>query len=471
MMKKTILLLLIVISASFSFAQNVVSVSGFFSNNGIPRPNQLVYFIYSSSDSLNPVIITDSVMTDSNGYYISSKNLPNNVSSGYVAVRTNDCANSFQTRVFFFSTTTKNFSANFICPAPSCYNSFKYGTNPISSNNLYIDFLQTYNYGANTNYSWDFGDGTVVSGINPSHTYAQPGVYMVCLTTNNTQTNCTDTYCDSIFVGINSPSCFANFYTFPDSSLYTISFYSNVSVSSSAYLIWDFGDNTTGYGLYPKHTYSTDGIYNVCLTVIDSANQCNSSYCSLVQAGTVLFTPCNADFKMFILPDSTLIGGSNVLLSTANAAWPSMINWNFGDGSTGTGNMVLHHYSQPGIYTICAYVSDTSFNCSDTVCKDVQMLGGNVKILGVEDEKSFKIINCYPNPFSDILNLKIYSKVEQNANIQIVDFTGKLIISDVRNLFTGGNEIELNTASLINGIYAIIIQTNDGVISRKIIKN
>jgi len=33
---------------------------------------------------------------------------------------------------------------------------------------------------------------------------------------------------------------------------------------------WDFGDNTTGYGPTPTHSYSTEGIYGVTLTVIDN---------------------------------------------------------------------------------------------------------------------------------------------------------------------------------------------------------
>lgn len=32
---------------------------------------------------------------------------------------------------------------------------------------------------------------------------------------------------------------------------------------------WDFGDSTTGTGEMPTHSYSTSGIYNVCLTVAD----------------------------------------------------------------------------------------------------------------------------------------------------------------------------------------------------------
>jgi hypothetical protein len=37
--------------------------------------------------------------------------------------------------------------------------------------------------------------------------------------------------------------------------------------------LWDFGDETTGSGLAPSHTYAEAGTYNVCLTVDDGAAQ------------------------------------------------------------------------------------------------------------------------------------------------------------------------------------------------------
>jgi hypothetical protein len=48
-------------------------------------------------------------------------------------------------------------------------------------------------------YVWDFGDNTTSALHYPSHSYAVPGQYVVCLTVtaNTGSTTCTDTYCDS----------------------------------------------------------------------------------------------------------------------------------------------------------------------------------------------------------------------------------------------------------------------------------
>jgi hypothetical protein len=40
-----------------------------------------------------------------------------------------------------------------------------------------------------TSFSWDFGDGSFGSGMNPVHTYAKPGTYTVKLTVRQGQAN------------------------------------------------------------------------------------------------------------------------------------------------------------------------------------------------------------------------------------------------------------------------------------------
>jgi len=52
---------------------------------------------------------------------------------------------------------------------------------------------------ANQPVFWDFGDGNTSTNPYPSHTYAQPGNYIICLTVGSPNTLCYDTYCDSSF--------------------------------------------------------------------------------------------------------------------------------------------------------------------------------------------------------------------------------------------------------------------------------
>ncbi len=56
-----------------------------------------------------------------------------------------------------------------------------------------------HSYGSNlTSYLWEFGDSTTSTQQYPSHTYAQPGQYYVCLTVSGP--DCTNIYCDSSYL-------------------------------------------------------------------------------------------------------------------------------------------------------------------------------------------------------------------------------------------------------------------------------
>lgn len=61
-----------------------------------------------------------------------------------------------------------------------------------------------------TVYAWDFGDGSTGTGANPTHAYATPGNYMVCLTISDGTGNCYSRVCITINVGpktCNSANC------------------------------------------------------------------------------------------------------------------------------------------------------------------------------------------------------------------------------------------------------------------------
>ena len=51
--------------------------------------------------------------------------------------------------------------------------------------------------GTNLSYSWDFGDGTILTSPTPSHVYSTNGPYFLCLSIDD-GTGCTSTYCDSV---------------------------------------------------------------------------------------------------------------------------------------------------------------------------------------------------------------------------------------------------------------------------------
>jgi hypothetical protein len=84
-----------------------------------------------------------------------------------------------------------------------------------------------------------------------------------------------------------------------------------------------------------------------------------------------------------------------------------------------------------------------------------------VNCLGVAQYNMNNIVNIYPNPANEILNIE--SKT-QNGELRIVDVLGKEIFKEI---FFGKKQIQIS--NLNEGIYFINIKTTEGTIAKKII--
>jgi PKD repeat protein len=135
-------------------------------------------------------------------------------------------------------------------------------------------------FGAAIAWSWDFGDGNTSNEQNPTHTYAEEGIYEVTLAIE-TLDGCESEVTFEIWVGDNFPwipsfDCQALFIPLPDSiggngiQFIDISF-ANGPISSWT---WDFGDGNSSTEQNPYHVYSQAGIYTVSLTI--EADSCSS---------------------------------------------------------------------------------------------------------------------------------------------------------------------------------------------------
>jgi PKD repeat protein len=205
--------------------------------------------------------------------------------------------------------------------------------------------------GSNTsNISWDFGDGSVDTGLNISHSYNSPGLYLVCMSEIDAVTN--TVICSSCFpVQVNS-NINCNFTSFvnPQNNLF-VNFQANVPGPNYS-ITWDFGDNTSGTGANPSHTYTNAGTYLVCVTIgVNGAVVCSS--CNWVIVGSNS-GPCVINF----FPDSLI--QNSFYFSFQQSTPSSQIVWDFGDGNMGTGSFINHFYNAPGIYMVCVIERDSA---------------------------------------------------------------------------------------------------------------
>ncbi|MDX1651446.1 MAG: PKD domain-containing protein [Brumimicrobium sp.] len=138
-------------------------------------------------------------------------------------------------------------------------------------------------YDQNLSYYWEFGDGSYSYDIYGQHSYASPGTYTACLTIWDNATGCSDTVCQNITITSNNTQCDALFYLFQDSVNISQYYAWNLSVGNNLDYLWDFGDGTTSNAQFPVHTYTTPGLYQICLSINDPNGNCSDIFCDSIE--------------------------------------------------------------------------------------------------------------------------------------------------------------------------------------------
>jgi PKD repeat protein len=128
--------------------------------------------------------------------------------------------------------------------------------------------------GTGLTWNWSFGDSTFSTDENPSHTYANNGLYHVCLTITSTNPQCTDTRCHDVPIGPPPPPGCQSWFTHMPDWLH-ISFEGHLPMNPPATYDWTFGDGSSGSGKNTDHVYAAPGFYSVTLTtVLQDSTQC-----------------------------------------------------------------------------------------------------------------------------------------------------------------------------------------------------
>jgi gliding motility-associated-like protein len=204
--------------------------------------------------------------------------------------------------------------------------------------------------------SWDFGDGTFSSAVNPLKSYTAPGNYTIKLVNNFG--SCSDSLSQNISI---LPAPRAAFNANPLSSCQAplIVNFNNTSTGATSYT-WDFGDGTTSTQVLPSHSYASEGTYSVTLIATNNAG-CSDT---IVRSNYISIELPRASIND--LPRQGCAPLTWTFTSTVTSPDPVVSYfWDFGDGTTSTDSVPTHTFAQ-GIFDIQLIII-TASGCSDTV--------------------------------------------------------------------------------------------------------
>jgi len=219
--------------------------------------------------------------------------------------------------------------------------------------------------GDKLSYMWDFGDGQTADGKVVKHAYEKGGEYIAKLTvTDNTNAKCDKSIATKTVVLNRAPIADAG-------SDLKICAGDNVDFDASSSMdkdgdslsyAWDFGDGEKGSGKTVSHKYAKGGVYQAKLSVDDNTKtDCSSAN------DTILVNVNSAPKATIASKDAASVGQTVNFDSSSSADLDGdKLNhtWDFGDGTSGSGNLVKHSYSKGGLYKVTLVVDDSK----KTVC-------------------------------------------------------------------------------------------------------
>jgi len=244
--------------------------------------------------------------------------------------------------------------------------------------------------GSIAEYTWDFGDGSTGSGVNPVHTYASAGEYTITLTVKDdkgalstevttiatvedeeiplveeeeeiaeeeeTETVDEDRQTVTAEAGEDKTANVGDTLTF-DASQSVVSPLSEGTVISYS---WDWdGDGTydeTAEEALITHTYDEAGTYEISLkvTAFDNISSTDSLTVTINKLNEIPTANPGGPYTATAGKELTLDGSGS---SDSDGIIAEYI-WDFGDGSTGSGVNPVHTYASAGEYTITLTVKD-----------------------------------------------------------------------------------------------------------------
>lgn len=247
---------------------------------------------------------------------------------------------------------------------------------------------------------------------------------------------------------------------------------------------WFFGDGIFSYTRDPKHSYATNGSYNVCLAQVVRDSVTGQVFCTDTMCKTIVvnYQPpsCKAEY---VVDTSNSFGGEVIVWNTSLPSSKDTVNtvyyhWDFGDGDTSIAAFPSHSYAQPGEYQVCLKVSsyDSVNNlCMATYCDKfgadslgnlIYKSSGPAFTINVLNPYSISVkeveVPCfeiYPNPAADYVTISANGDALKSIAWEIVGVNGVVLKKGVTNS-VNNDKIEIQTESLNKGLYVLKINVD-----------
>ncbi|NNE28524.1 MAG: PKD domain-containing protein, partial [Saprospiraceae bacterium] len=207
----------------------------------------------------------------------------------------------------------------------------------------YLIMDQTVTFSSNssfaTDYSWNFGDGSLSTEENPVYTYSSEDSFEVTLSVSN---DCGSDLTSQVVNLTTAPNAVIQVNGEPSGCPGTEVSFSSISTGTITDYLWDFpgGTPSSSTDANPIVVYENPGVFDVSLTVSSSAGLDQATLQNSIQIGA-LPTP------IFVVNNQ-----SPVFSFDNQSQDAASYHWDFGDGNESTLEDPQHEFNEDGTYTV-----------------------------------------------------------------------------------------------------------------------
>ena len=289
-----------------------------------------------------------------------------------------------------------------------------------------------------TSYSWNFGDGSVPgTEANPSHTYSQPGTYVVLLSVTNECGTVTTTQNVVVQGAPPVPAISANntLGCLPFSAQFT-----DQSAGDPTSWSWTFQGGTPASSTEenPLVSYNAPGTYDVVLQVTNIFGTSTQTFPGYI----TVQPPPTASF--------TYVANQLSVTFTSIAQNATTYSWTFGDGGSSTEQNPTHTYSNPGTYNVFLIVSN---NCGTFVIEQIVVITS-----GTGEASWIEGFRLFPNPNTGSFTVEMNGLPQDEVEFVLFNMLGQHIRRETMDFGTGSMLRNFDYGDLAAGVYTLRVQ-------------
>jgi PKD repeat protein len=206
---------------------------------------------------------------------------------------------------------------------------------------------------------------------------------------------------------------------------------------------WDFGDGRGDSGETVTHKYKNAGTFTVVLVVQDNSGNRGTA------SQTVSVTEGDSPTASFVYSPANPAESETIYFNASESDDPDgdivSFDWDFGDGTNGTGETVTHQYGGSGSFTVLLKVTDDDGNI-DTATQTVSV-GDNQK----------PVASFFFSPSNPVVNQDIQFNATDSSDPDGTIEEYKWEMGDGTTLY--GSIITYQYSS--NGTYTVYLQVTD----------